>query len=321
MDLYFENYTDIDNVKQKIESDGYCVVKNVLSQSKLKKAKKGLWETFNYLSQNFDKPIKQNDEKSWRSIYNFYPLHSMLLQHWKIGHSQFVWDIRQNKKVAKVFSKIWNVPSKDLLVSFDGLSFHLPPEKTNRGWYKKNEWFHTDQAPNNKEFSCVQGMITLYDVNKGDATLRVLKGSNKYHKNFFESNNIKSNSDWYKLNNEQIQYFHNKNCCENRVLAKAGDLILWDSRTIHQGIEPIKERLNENFRSVVYVCMTPRSFSNEKQLEKKRKAFNDMRMTSHWPHKIKLFSKNPRTYGNELPDIPDLPLPTLTEFGKKLAGF
>ena len=41
----------------------------------------------------------------------------MLLQNWKIGHSQFVWDIRQNKKVAKVFSKIWNVPSKDLLVS------------------------------------------------------------------------------------------------------------------------------------------------------------------------------------------------------------
>ena len=53
-------------------------------------------------------------------------------------------------------------------------------------------------------------MITQYDVNKGDATLRVLKGSNKYHKNFFESNNIKSNSDWYKLINEQIQYFQNK---------------------------------------------------------------------------------------------------------------
>ena len=44
-------------------------------------------------------------------------------------------------------------------------------------------------------------------------------------------------------------------------------------------------------------------------------------MTSHWPAKVKLFPKNPRTYGNPLPEITSIVKPELTELGKKLAGF
>ena len=67
--------------------------------------------------------------------------------------------------------------------------------------------------------------------------------------------------------------------------------------------------------------MTPRSLSDNKNILKKQKAFNEMRMTSHWPHKIKLFPKLPRTYGNPMPNVPSLDPPVLTELGKKLAGF
>ena len=48
-------------------------------------------------------------------IYELFPIHSMLLQHWSIGHSQYVWDIRQNSKVIDVFSNIWN--DNDLILS------------------------------------------------------------------------------------------------------------------------------------------------------------------------------------------------------------
>ena len=58
-----------------------------------------------------------------------------------------------------------------------------------------------------------------------------------------------------------------------------------------------------------------------KTITKKRKAFNELRLTSHWPTKTKLFAKNPRTYGAELPEICQIPSPTLTPLGKKLAGF
>ena len=47
-------------------------------------------------------------------------------------------------------------------------------------------------------------MVTLYDVNIGDATLKVLEKSNNYHETFFEENNINNNNNWYKLNENEI---------------------------------------------------------------------------------------------------------------------
>ena len=67
--------------------------------------------------------------------------------------------------------------------------------------------------------------------------------------------------------------------------------------------------------------MTPSELCDSKNKEKKIKAFNDLRVTSHWPHHIRLFPKNPRTYGNELPDYNiRQEHAILSERGKQLAG-
>jgi hypothetical protein len=57
----------------------------------------------------------------------------------------------------------------------------------------------------------------------------------------------------------------------------------------HQGKEPDRTREAPNTRLVSYVCMTPRSMATPAQETKKRKAFDELRTTSHWPHRIKLF--------------------------------
>ena len=80
-------------------------------------------------------------------------------------------------------------------------------------------------------------------------------------------------------------------------------------------------REKPNLRNVVYVCMTPREKATEANLRKKRKAFNEIRMTTHWPHKPKLFPKNPITYGGPLPNVTEIEIPELTESGKRIAGF
>ena len=67
-----------------------------------------------------------------------------MLHQWNIGHSKLSWDIRQEEGVLKVFSKIWNEKPENLLTSFDGMSIHLPPEVTNKGYFRGNEWFHTE---------------------------------------------------------------------------------------------------------------------------------------------------------------------------------
>jgi hypothetical protein len=44
-------------------------------------------------------------------------------------------------------------------------------------------------------------------------------------------------------------------------------------------------------------------------------------MTTHWPCKVKLFPKMPRTYGKELPTITCIEKPKLEEIGYKLVGY
>ena len=171
MNRYTTEYcSDLTKILDKIKKDGIAVVPNVISKKKLAEYQEEMWKMFEKITQNMDKPIKENDKKSWKTLFELYPLHSMLIQHFGIGHSKLAWDLRQEKKVIEVFAKLWNVKPSELLVSFDGMSLHVPPETTKRGWYLGNDWYHTDQSSKKKGLCCIQGMVTLYDVNKGDAT-------------------------------------------------------------------------------------------------------------------------------------------------------
>ena len=58
--------------------------------------------TLNKLTENLQNPIQKNNHITWRTLYDLYPKHSMLLQNFSVGHSQFIWDIRQNQKVYDV---------------------------------------------------------------------------------------------------------------------------------------------------------------------------------------------------------------------------
>jgi len=315
---YKEYNTTLDNLNAFLDENGVAVIPNVLSEAECITLRNEIWSELKHVTQNrFD----VNNQNTWREFFKFYPLHSMLLQHFSLGHMKPVWNIRQNPKVCEVFEKIWNVNKNDLLVSFDGLSVHLPPEKTNKGWFIGNEWYHTDQSFEKKNKCCIQGFINLYPVNEGDATLSILEKSHNYHQAFNEQYHPECSDDWYKLKDGEKQFFLDNNCNPYAVKAGIGSIVLWDSRTIHQGKEPEKLRVNENFRIAVYVCMMPRNMSNNKALEKKRKAFNELRVTNHWANNPKLFPKSPRTYGNEIPEFNQIHPPQLNEIGMRLAGF
>lgn len=193
------------------------------------------------------------------SCFRFIRCHS-------IAHIQPVWDIRQDRRIARIFSKIWNVGETDLLTSFDGISCYLPPEQTNRGWYIGNDWMRTDQSPQKVGLHCIQGMLNLYPVERGDATLTVMEGSHLYHDLFFDDIKYNQPNDWYRLKDGEKKYFENIGCAQYCVEAPVGSLILWDSRTFHQGIEAQKGRHRANHRMVVYCCMMPKNRYNAKDL-------------------------------------------------------
>ena len=319
----FEKYiADVNTVKKVLDTYGVAIIPNVLNEDECANMNNGMWDTLEHLTSKFDKPINRNDETTWRELTKLYPKHSMLIQNWSIGHAQYLWDLRQNPKIAEIYAKLWNCDKNNLLVSFDAASYHMPPEKTKLGWYRGKDWFHSDQSYLDSSFKCIQSWVTGYDINEGDATLSILESSNDYHKEFQERFKTNVKDDWYKLNENELKfYIDEKNCLHKRIKCPKGSLVLWDSRTIHCGSEAIKTREVPNLRNVAYVCYEPRTRCDEKMLKKKREAFNNMRMTSHWPCKVKLFPKMPRTYGGPIYDINELPKPILSELGMRLAGF
>lgn len=66
-----------------------------------------------------------------------------LLNDMGMGQSEFMWSVRGNPNIKKVFSQIWN--SDELLVSFDGAgcfrNWHFNPQ-----WRTLDTWYHCDQV-------------------------------------------------------------------------------------------------------------------------------------------------------------------------------
>jgi len=311
--IYKTHNTTLNNINDYLDKNGVAVIPNILTEDECFHFRNQIWNEIKYVSQNrFD----INNDNTWNEFYNFSPAHSMLLHHFSLGHMQPIWDIRQHPSIYKVFEKIWDVSVNDLLVSFDRLSIHLPPEKTNKGWYESN-WFHTDQSSRKIGKHCIQGLINLYPVNDGDATLSILENSHNLHESFFTDNKIINLSDWYELKENDFNYF--KTCEPIAIKSDIGSMVLWDSRTFHQGIEPFINRQTENFRMAIYITMMPRStIKDPKCLIKKQKAFNNLRITSHWANGNFLFPKTPK---NCLYEFNMIRQPILNNIGKKLAGF
>lgn len=147
----------------------------------------------------------------------------------------------------------------------------------------------------------------LEDVDVGDATLTVVAGRNKLHSHVFTDTKDDNTLNWFISNG----------CVMSGVSAKAGSMILWNSKTVHMGLSPSKKRYNKNrCRKVVYVSMFPRSKHNNTVLKKRVEYFNEGRTTNHYGNK--LFGKSPRTYGKELAQMNSYVVPILTSEGYKL---
>lgn len=180
-----------------------------------------------------------------------------------------------------------------------------------------------------------------------DATLSVLVGSHRHHNLLKSAIDLSADtpskngkSDWYKITPEQqAMLIDEHGCTEHHIQCPAGSMVFWDSRTQHCGRESLRTREAANFRCVVYICMLPRSavpappkIAKNKTLEmakgaalakllvRRKNAFKERRMTTHWPTKLTLFGKSPQTYGKPLPKVDPFPAPALTPLGLSLVG-
>ena len=66
-------------------------------------------------------------------------------------------------------------------------------------------------------------------------------------------------------------------------------------------VDPVHAENTDKWRHVVYTCYQPRNLATEKDLALKRQAYNDRRVTTHWPAmNVKLFPKEGNSYYGEV---------------------
>lgn len=86
--------------------------------------------------------------------------------------------------------------------------------------------------------------------------------------------------DSYLFELDDLKWFESKGCYEFKMNCDPGDLILWDSRTIHH----VAKVEQDVIRSVLYICMTPAALAKPGELAYKKELFKKYKATTHWPH-------------------------------------
>ena len=120
---------------------------------------------------------------------------------------------------------------------------------------------------------------------------------------------------------EEVEWFKSKGCRVVKQPVKKGGMILWDSRLVHQGSPPKRGRQHPGrWRFVTYVCMGPAAWATEKDLSTKKRAYQNLKSTAHWPSRdvvimdVMDLPDDEQVLDKRLPDI------ALTDKAKKLAG-
>eukprot|EP01121_Diplochlamys_sp_Union-15-3_P020787 TRINITY_DN8209_c0_g1_i4.p1 TRINITY_DN8209_c0_g1~~TRINITY_DN8209_c0_g1_i4.p1 ORF type:complete len:318 (+),score=51.19 TRINITY_DN8209_c0_g1_i4:37-954(+) len=258
-----------------LDKNGYVVIKSVASPEEVSKAIDLFWEHFSKSG------VKRDDFSTW--------------SHWGTDKRGIItnadviqcagaWYVRALPKVKAVFQKIWK--AEDMIVSMDSLLL-WKPWWLNSAWTPRTEGLHIDQNPFSKpDKCCVQGMVCLYEVTEGTGGLEVVPRSHtKESQDLLRATSPRLNGigDFCIIMPRSKVITHRK-----LILAQPGDLILWDSRTIHGGKvgtggnstkeNPVLARMSQT------VCMLPRHTASKDVLEVRREGFEKGYGFSHWPN-------------------------------------
>lgn len=141
-----------------------------------------------------------------------------------------------------------------------------------------NAFLHSDQSPGKNYVWSYQGILTLTDSGENQGGFVCVPQSHLYHQKFFQERGLmERKQDWYKV--EEEDKVKEPLCHDRKINTKAGDFILFDSRTFHCNNVPILD----NLRVCTYICMLPSEKVPEMMEEVRQKAVQEKRTSSHHP--------------------------------------
>mmetsp|Transcript_96485 Transcript_96485/g.251514 ORF Transcript_96485/g.251514 Transcript_96485/m.251514 type:complete len:387 (+) Transcript_96485:128-1288(+) len=288
-------------------TEGFVVLSGVLTPSDCDYSEDLLWE---FLEEATEGQWKRHDVYSWQDDDVFRKLGGRapdigLVNSRGAGQSELSWFLRERTK--RVFATLWG--TDDLITSFDGIGIFRPWRHVSTtggvsvGFLKnrtRGGWLHVDQGRSTAgQMCCVQGLVSLYEQNARTGGFQVVPKSHLLHKEIVDEFADDQLVDYVEPPADRLSREDSGLEPPRLVVTQAGDVILWDSRTLHASTPGFVEEednaatlpekgdvaTSKLLRAVVYVCMTPKHFASPRILTQRRQAYDIKATTSHWPHK------------------------------------
>lgn len=299
-----------------LHDQGFVVIKSALSSTQVDRALDLTWEFLEGLGTG----IRRTDVSTWGDDRWPIAVHGGIIPSQGIGHCAAQWFIRSVPAVKEAFAAVWD--DDDLLVSFDGMALWRPPAvdptwETTRG----GSWLHIDQHPLGRPgFHCVQGLVSLLPTTPSSGGNIVVPGSHRLFESIPERYTerlarIDKSIDHFRFPADDPQLAATPPIMSH---LEAGDMFLWDSRTIHCSSPGHPAAANsltpdpELVRAVSLVCMMPRSRSNASVIERRRQAVQSRTSTTNWSDRFINADNFPQVLAAAdrveytLPPVPDL---------------
>lgn len=275
-----------------LDDHGFVVIAGVASAEDCKVGKDLLWD---FLEAVPDTKVTRSDMDSWGGNDWFPQRGNGLTGGSGFGHSQYAWHMRALPGVRHAFGAIWG--DDDVITSFDGGNVFRPwrhrPE-----WKTEGGWWHLDQnhfkRGKDKRVS-VQGFVTLTDSTAATGGLCVISGSHLEHRQVCERAFAQDHDRDFVPVQLADPILHTGRA--RLVCARAGDLVLWDSRCVHCNTPSVEsddgaisaeqsgeEENAELLRVVAYVSMCPAAWATPEVLARRKEAFVNRVDTNHWSY-------------------------------------
>mmetsp|Transcript_1498 Transcript_1498/g.4337 ORF Transcript_1498/g.4337 Transcript_1498/m.4337 type:complete len:427 (-) Transcript_1498:266-1546(-) len=308
---------------EHLEEYGFAVVTGALSESECSAAIGLAWDYLEAASKvereiqedattSSDPPpvISRDDPTTLSSQCYPAQVEGGILPFYGSGHTKFSWYLRDRKIVQTIYASLYN--TVDLITSLDGLVIWRAGDdhKTDAGW------FHLDQNPKTKPgFEAVQGLLNLLPVSSSTGGNVVVSKSHRlfphhYAGSFVEQDGTSACSSFYRqrLNELKGDDWMEIDPNDSRLLDPSniisclldpGDLILWDSRTVHcsfPGNNCSSEDKhsttcsdNTSYRGLIrvggLVSMMPKSRATDEVIRGRIEAVKSSRTLTHWANK------------------------------------
>ena len=282
-----------DELWRELDQHGYVVIKNVVSPNTCADIHTAFWDYMGHMNPM----INRHDAATWTT--DNWPVNTRgLLQHYNVGLQRHA--ILSRMACKPVFEKLYG--TDQLWTSFDGTSFTKRPKVfryqsvqdwNNKAWEREN--VHVDQTT--EGLKSVQGGLAVVDQEEDGHVFLCVPGSHRYHAEIMALNGGFKPGDWLVMNEACKALLKEKGLQMTRVPMKAGDFVLWDSRTAHASAGYCKTVAATTTRLQVFVCMRPiKPETREVEMKKRQRAYKDGRVSKHNAECIALFGKKPRLY-------------------------